>query len=81
MKTNNRYEISTLKDIADLTPDQQTRCLADLAQWLLFVNANRHINFETHRAQFDCGSMIWVDDNATGMSGLSVKTLITEDGE
>lgn len=56
------YEIRTLQDIADLTPEQQPNFIADLVGWLAYVNnANIPEGFKIDKSQ-----MIWRDDGDYG---------------
>lgn len=57
------YEIRTLQDIADLTPDQQPNFIADLVGWLAYVN-NAPV---PEGYAMDKSQMVWRDDGDYGV--------------
>lgn len=59
----NLYEIRTLQDIADLTPEQQPNFIADLVGWLAYVN-NAPV---PEGYAMDKSQMVWSDDGNYGV--------------
>ena len=57
------YEIRTLQDIADLTPEQQPNFIADLVGWLSYVN-NAPV---PEGYAMDKSQMVWRDDGNYGV--------------
>ena len=57
------YEIRTLKDIAELTPEQQPNFIADLIGWLAYVN-NAPV---PEGYTVDKSQMVWRDDGDYGV--------------
>lgn len=56
------YEIKTLQDITELTPEQQSNFFQDFAEWLNYINTLK----VPKGFEIDKTKMIWHDDGDYG---------------
>lgn len=65
---NNRYEINTISDILNFSPEQIIGIIPDLAEYLIIC---AELIEKGHNAK-DIPKMVWIDDGEVGLKEVEI---------